>query len=131
MNDAGDRVQDVKKTRAMAKRQGWSTDKLERKIHKIGLEDMKSDYAWRSEELSGMQLKSLVFNVEDLFCPRGCCRHRMLEIFCKSMGREGPWHRLEADEEVLKECRKTRIKVLGLQDDSEKEIFMEIWGLEV
>ena len=131
MNDAEDRVQGIKETRAMAKKQGWSANELESEIHKIGLGDIELDHEWRSSDLMDMNLKTLVFNVENLFCPRGCCRQRVLKSFCQSMSKAGPWYRLGVGEKEVKERRKTNVKVVGLEDDSEKEIFMKYWGLEV
>lgn len=81
-------------------------------------------------------LKSLVFNVENLFCPHGCCRKEALRRFCEKMAEYGPCYRLGVDENVgssgeattdnvvdVETKRKVVVKVVGLEDDSEKELF--------
>ena len=139
MNNAGNRLQITKDTRATGKKENWSFDKMQRSIHETGCQYMYDTFEWRREILIEMRLKSLVFSVENLFCPSGCCRGDMIYSFCEGMGDEGPWHRLEIDKRVaelfklvsVEEKRKTDIKVLGLEDHLEKMIFMQRWGLEV
>lgn len=141
MNDAGNMVEVVKEMRAMAKNQNWSADELRNKIHLECIEILEMDFEEKYWLLIKMNLKSVVFNVENLFCPHGCCREDVLYDFCWQMGHAerplGPWYRLEAVEEFvdlvpdIETKRNTDVKVVGLKNDSEKEIFMRHWGLEV
>ena len=140
MNDAGHLVNMVKSTRATGKKRGWSSNEVKRRVHHTGYSNLFESIEWRRDLLDTdrMRLKSLVFNVENLFCPSGCCRQEALEAFCEVMGQEGPCYRLEVEDKAgnwqplsVEEKRKTDVKVVGLEDDLEKKIFMEEWGLEV
>lgn len=144
MNDAGNMIKVIKKTRAKGKELGWSTNDVKHYIHTIGSERLTQCFEWTHQILIRMNLKSLVFNVKNLFCPHGCCRKRLLRSLCEEMGQEGPWYRLKVSVYVkLKfpitdlicldvEARcKIDVKVVGLENELEKEIFMDHWGLEV
>ena len=132
----------------------WKADPITSYFHTKGLEDLGTIFMWMHELLVRMsQLKSLVFNFGKFFCPHySCrtgvlhdfCRKGLLHDFCRKMGRDGPWYRLEVDKKAGRSCgvttavvpnieanRKVDVKVIGLGDDLEKEIFVQRWGLEV
>ncbi|CAF9911108.1 hypothetical protein IMSHALPRED_009927 [Imshaugia aleurites] len=145
MNDADDVLRDIKRTRATAKALNWSRDRLRSEIHAQNLRWLAHTFEFRYELLVMMKLKSLVFDVENLFCPMGCCRERALHSFCKEMRDDGPWYRKQNHEKTgrngetttqslisdLEAKFKTDVKVVGLEDDTEKDIFMHHWRLYV
>ena len=134
----------IEQTRDLGKSKGWNRAQMRDAIHETNLRCQADAFEWTHELLQLMNLKSLVFNAENLFCPHGCCRKRVLQSFCEEMGQDGPWYRLEANEKAgrswiatnydvldVEVKRMVDVKVVGLEDDSEKKIFMKHWGLEV
>lgn len=147
MNDAGNMLHLTKKTKALGKSQDGSYTQRRKHNHRFSLHFLIQTFRVKQLVLAQMHpnLKSLVFNVENLYCPSGCCRDRVLCFLCQELGQEGPWYRLEVDEGAertrsatartvvldVEAKRKVDVKVIGLENDSEKEIFMKQWGLEV
>lgn len=144
LNDAGNMLYFIKEARAAGNSGQWSHTRMKEAVHEASLFCLGNSFEWKHELLDQMNLKSLVFNIENLLCPHGCCRKKALHIFCEEMSRGGPGYRLGVDENVgrsweattesvldVETKRKVDVKVVGLEDDSEKEIFMEHWGLEV
>ena len=131
--DAGYRLGDARRIRAIGKAQDWSRDRLQSGIHEGYLRSLVHTIDFKSALLYPMRLKSLVFNVESMNCPNACCRTKALILFCNEMGIYGPWYRKENDDKAfdLEVRRKTDVKVVGLEDDTEKDIFMHHWGLKV
>lgn len=144
MTDAGHLLEETKAVRTWAKKLRWSDNEVTRCIHEWGLCNLKNSFHRRLELLCRMHLKSLVFDVGNLFCPHGCCRDRVLHSFCQEMSLYGPWYRLKCVNDagrywevtIYNDCldvktkSKIDVKVIGLEDDSEKKIFMDHWGLE-
>lgn len=145
MNDTSNMLTATKLVRAEGRRQGWSTKILDGKIHDTACCNQTRTFDWKQNILVYMRLlKSLTFSVGNLFCPHGCCREGILENLCLTMGRDGPWW-MELDKEAesswdaatnavvpdVKAKLKIDVKVVGLDDGSEEEIFMRWWGLEV
>lgn len=144
LNDTVDLLWAIERIRATRKLGGLSRTQMKDAIHEMNLDCLARAFEWKHELLALMNLKSLVFNVENLLCPHGCCRKRVLHSFCKEMGQDGPWYRLEANERAgrswevtdwdvldVEVKRKVDVRVVGLEDDTEKKIFMKHWGLEV
>lgn len=145
LTDAADLPWSIDRTRADGKSKGWNRTQMTNAIHEANLRCLANAFEWKQELLDQMPLKSLIFNVENLLCPHGCCRKRVLRSLCRKMGQDGPWYRLAVDGKEGRSCdattyfvhldieakRKVNVKVVGLEDDLEKEIFMEHWGLEV
>ena len=145
MNDTTNMLHIIKQTRADRTLGNWSRIQLKNASHEKRLAHLAHGFEWKHEILAFMNLKSMVFNVENLLCPHGCCRRRVLHSLCEEMGQEGPWYRLEYDEKAgrswdatidngfldVEAKRKIDVKVVGLQNDSEKEVFIRKWGLEV
>ena len=141
MNDVGNMVQHIKERRAFGKKHGWSAKTLQEDIHGIGLFYMDFRFEWKRRMLMRMNLKSLVFDVENLFCPHGCCREEVLEYLCECMGLIGLGYERKVDEQAVKSWdalthlfldsetkHKTGIKVIGLENDSEMKIFKKRTG---
>ncbi|KAL9076972.1 MAG: hypothetical protein Q9161_000605 [Pseudevernia consocians] len=61
-------------------------------IHKDRIDLLDKSFEWKRRRLVKMNLASLVFHVNDLFCPSGCCRTEILDLLCKIMGRQSPWY---------------------------------------
>ena len=141
MHDTKGLLGPVKKIRAVAKENRWRRTQLREEIHEKSFRCLVQSFEWKFEILVQMQLKSIIFDVENLLCPQGCCRKRTLRALCGELTEEGPWYRLEVDDKEralyhhpfpdLETKRKVKVLVLGLDDESEKKIFMNYWGLEV
>ena len=145
LNDAGNMLHYIKVSRAAGKSMQWSHTLMKEEVHDSSLFCLSNSFKWKYQLLSQMKnLKSLVFNVENLFCPHGCCRKEALRSFCDEMAEYGPRYRPGVDENVgssgeattenvldVETGRKVVVKVVGLEDDSEKELFTKYLGLEV
>lgn len=113
-------------------------------IHDDRIWMLAKTFAWKRRRLLEMNLDSLIFDVEDLFCPNGCCRSEILEILCVNMGREGIWYALKPHMTTrsffkapsthgqytrdIETKRQRKVEVVGLVGDEEKDIFERHWG---
>ena len=86
----------------------------------------------RRDVIHNMNLKSLSFDFSDLFRAESSFRYEILQNFLECFGSIGPWYRLERERSRdLKTKPEADVKVLGLKNDEEKELFWETWGLKV
>lgn len=108
--------------------------------HNCRIKAMRANWNVKRSFLEGMQLKSLVFDIRNLFCPSGCCRFSIIKQFCEHLGTEGQWSRLwqksgrslstaaEFDAEAV---TRTDIKIVGLKVPEERRPFQKLWGLDL
>lgn len=118
---------------------------LKDRLHDDRVDMLADTFAWKQRLLLEMDLASLVFDVENLFCPDGCCRSDMLYMLREYMGRDEPWYAVKAAGnttrsyfrgsnprfEYFQDVRTERqmiLEVVGLRDDEEKDIFEKGWG---
>ena len=172
-NDAGTMVDLIKNERLEGKLAGWSHRKIMNSIHNASRYDLERTFWWKSDQINWMipTLKSLVISVENLYCPRGCCRDPLLRNVCLQWSQYAPYYRLTLDESltpVENECfwlnnervgnwkevsaggsekveeiesistkavdlalgikRKIDLKVIGFNDDRERDNFRKPWG---
>ena len=113
-------------------------------IHDDRIFMLAKTFAWKRRLLLEMNLDSLVFDVENLFCPNGCCRTEILDILCENMGREGIWYASKPHVSMrsyfkapnlyggciqdIETKRQRKVEVVGLVSDEEKDIFERHWG---
>ncbi len=110
-----------------------------RRIHDLRINEFGSIWAFKRLSLERMQLKSLVFDFCNLFCPNGCCRLSVTKLLCERLGQDGPWYRLEhaipSDSLTYftpnEAKRSTDVKVVGLRYPQEAWLIQEIWGLDI
>ena len=101
-NDAGTMVDIIKNQRLTGKLAGWSHRKTMELIHNESREDLGTTFSWKYDLIKGMipTLSSLVIDVEDLYCPRGCCRDPLLHDLCLPLSRHAPYYNLKLDESL-------------------------------
>ena len=111
---------------------------MERQIYDGALFYSELSFVSKYELFIRVSLDSLVFDVENLFYPHGCCLKQALRSLCEEMGQDGPWYRPKVDKEAgaslgviaptvhldVEAKRKIDVKVTGFENDSGKEIFM-------
>ena len=175
-NDGGRMVDIIKEQRLEGKLAGWSHRKIMKSIHKESLNDLVRTFWWKHDLIKKMipTLKSLVIDVENLYCPRGCCRVPLLHGLRLHWGQHAPYYTLKLDgsltpvendclwingesvgnrkeisaggsehvEEIesispkavdlaLQVEHKVDLKVIGLNDDRERDLFRTRWGKAV
>ena len=175
-NDGGKLVDIIKNQRDEGKRAGWSHRKIMKLIHNESSKDLGRTFWWKHELISGMipTLKSFVVDIEDLYCPRGCCRDFLLHEVCLPLSQHAPYYSLKLDTsltpvendclwlngESVGHCKeisagesekvegkksispkavdralqvehKVDLKVIGFNDDRERELFKKPWGKAV
>ena len=95
---------------------------------------LKDGFIARRDVINTMNLKSLSFDFSDLLGAESSFRYEILQNFLECFGSVGPWYRLERERERSRDLKtklETDVKVLGLKNDEEKELFWETWGLKV
>ena len=175
-NDAGTMVDVIKDHRLEQKLSGWSERKLMKSIHNESRLELKRTFWWKHDLIERMipTLKSLVIDIKNLYCPRGCCRHALLHDLCLGWTPYAPYYRLKLDRSlnpVENDCfwlndkratnwkeafevesekveeiesispkavdlafqieHKVDFKIIGFNDDRERNIFRKLWGRAV
>lgn len=150
MNDTGNRGVGTKSFWCKRAVDGRRRRDVRERIHDRLLFELGLTSRWKAQLLVRMSLKTLVFDVDKLYCTTGCCRRAALEKFCRSMYREGPWYRKELDPTArfryplatlevgkmpdIEEKLKNDMKIIGLDkrryNENETEIFVKGWGLD-
>ena len=93
---------------------------------------LRDEFTAKRDILQRMNLKSLSLDFSSLSCPAGCCRREALQSCLVCLGSVGPWYRLERERDRGLEAKtETSVKVLGLKDEKERNLFWETWGLKV
>ena len=92
---------------------------------------LRDGFVTKRKVLQHMNLKTLSFDFSQLF--NGCSfRHEALECCLECLESISPWNKLDhGPEGDSKNELETDIKVLGLKNEKEKELFWETWGLKV
>ena len=166
----------IKKRRLEGKLAGWTHRNIMKSIHIESRDDLERTFWWKHELINWMvpTLKSLVIDVENLYCPRGCCRDPLLRDLCLRLSQYAPYYRLKLDgsltpvendcfwlndervgnwkeisargsEKVgeiesispkavnlaLRVKHKVDVKVIGFNDDRERDNFRKPWGAAV
>ena len=100
LNDAGTMVDVIKKQRLEGKLAGWSHRRIMNSIHSESRGDLERTFWWKVDNINWMvpTLKSLVIDVKNLYCPRGCCRDPLLRNVCLHWSSYAPYYRLKLDE---------------------------------
>lgn len=139
MNDVEDILPFARRWRDSDEYKPTQKDDFIFRMHTKRLYELRDGFEWKSELLIQMPLKSLVFDLENLFCPYGCCREDAILLFCHAMSEKGPWYRKIADmragrtlEDTLRIEKRSKVdnKVLGMNDCTSGWIFGFEWGLE-
>ena len=175
-SDGGTMVDIIKNQRLMGKLLGWSHRKILKSIHNESHNDLIRTFWWKHDLIKKMipTLKSLVIDVENLYCPRGCCRDLLLHGLCRRWSQHAPYYRLKLDESltpVENDCLclndervgdwkeipaggsekvediksispkavdlalqveyKVDLKIIGFNNDRERDAFRKPWGREV
>ena len=101
-NDGGTMVDIIKGQRVMGMLLGWSHRKIMKSIHNESRADLERTFKWKHDLIKKMipTLKSLVIDVEDLYCPRGCCRDPLLHGLRLRWSQHAPYYRLKLDESL-------------------------------
>ena len=100
--------------------------------HAERLEYLRDGFIAKKSILGQMDLKSLSFDFSNLYCPTRCCRYEALQSCLTCLGSSGPWYKLEQERGGDSRTKlDTKVEILGLKDQTEKELFRETWGLEV
>ena len=175
-NDGGSMVDIIKNQRLEGKLAGWSHRKIMKSIHNESRADLERTFWWKHDLIKKMipTLKSLVIDVENLYCPRGCCRDPLLHDLCLPLSQHAPYYRLKLDGSLIpveNDClwlndesvknwkessarggeqveeiesispkavdlalqveHKVDLKVIGFNDDRERDLFRKPWGKAV
>lgn len=101
-------------------------------IHQEQLSLLEYSFVKKRDILQRMNLESLSLDFSNLSCPVGCCRREALQSCLVSLGSAGPWYtpEIERGHDTGRRLR-TEVKILGLKDDKEEELFREAWGVKV
>ena len=100
-------------------------------IHQPQLSLMKDGFIAKKKVLLQMKLKTLSIELGELFCPSQCCRREALQMLLIHLGSTGPWYRLEQERGRDRDTKpRTDVKLLGLNNDEEKKVFWDTWGLK-
>ena len=175
-NDAGTMVGIIKTQRLEGKLAGWSHRKIMKSIHNESRDDLERTFWWKDDLIRRMipALKSLVIDIENLYCPRGCCRDALIHGLCLRWCPYAPYYRLKLDGSLIpvendcfwlndKRVRNSKeisaggsekveetesispkaldlalqvkykvdLKIIGFNDDRERNIFRKLWGKAV
>ena len=118
----------------------YEDDDAREYTHKVRIEKMREIWKFKRDMLEGMQLKSLVLDIRNLFCPGGCCRVPIINQLCLDLKQRGPWYKLKPNlEDELVDSHKTdieakrltNVKVVGLRHPKEARLIRQRWGLDL
>ena len=115
---------------------------MRKHAHELQFLTMLCIWSFKVDLLLSMQLDSLVLNVDHLLCPRACCRLSMIEYFCTTLGKQGPWcqsepasrrsnRHAESDTQGTSTKRYTDVNVVGLRNLEEAQVVQKLWGLDI
>ena len=99
--------------------------------HHSQLNLMKDGFIAKKNVLLQMELKTLTIELEYLCCPMYCCRREAIQTLLLHLGTTGPWYRLEQEQGRDRDTKpRTDVTLRGLENDEEKKVFWDTWGLE-
>lgn len=103
------------------------------KIHQLHMKLLKDSFTVKRQVLQKMNLKSLSLDFSDLFCDILCCsRKTLLESCLGTLDWTTLWSGLEQDRGSDLETKlRTDVRICGLNNDEEKRLVWETWGLKV
>ncbi len=113
-------------------------DEFKAEIHRNRFADAANYYNWKADLLDGMDLETLTFGVANLYCPSGCCRREALEelkfalagwIWSFNPRPQYLW--ILGSQQAFKRKTQTKVRIEGLRNTNEKELFRSGWGLEI
>ena len=98
-NDGGKMVDIIKEQQLEGKAAGLSHRRIMKSIHNESIQDLILTFWWKHSLIKKMMptLKSLVIDVENLYCPRGCCRDLLLHYLFLPWSQLAPYFTLKLD----------------------------------
>ena len=97
--------------------------------HQPQLNLLKDGFIAKKNILLQMELKTLTIDLRYLFSPSQCCRREAIQTLLIHLGSTGAWYRLEQERGGGRDTKpRTDVKLLGLQNDEEKQLFWDTWG---
>jgi len=122
----------------------FNDDEIKQAIHHERLKVSMGFYNYELISVNKMDLETLTFGVSNFYCPSGCCRREALEKLTSSIAeyptdsdrsvwyllKDNGWSFLQ-DDETIKRKQRTKVRIEGLRNTNEKELFRSGWGLEI
>lgn len=97
-------------------------------IHQKQLNLLKHGFLVKRRLLQRMNLKTLVLDFSELYCPHWCCSREALQSCLETLDWTRLWVELEQERGSDIE---TKVRVRGLNHNGEERLVRETWGLKV